>query len=259
MTANEIARTNDWDQNGVLTDEERDADGDGLMNFDETHGRMVTNWWKSAFAGEPAYLNTYAGTNFLDPDTDGDGVLDGADDQDNDLWPNLYEVSRATANYGWDTSTDDGDGVDENPLGKVNPFNPCLPQDGRDNHCAQIPPFGVTWELPQTPAKGPDTSVTATTGGVFTSTAHGYTTGDRVVFSGLTGGDPELVAGDPYFVIATNLAADTFSVALTPAGTLLPLTNALSAGTANKLSYTYNVPGPFEYPIVTPFPNPPLP
>jgi hypothetical protein len=78
-------------------------------------------------------------------------------------------------------------------------------------------------------------SVTATTGGVFTSTSHGFAAGDVVVFSGLTGGNPELVAGDVYYVIATNLATNTFSIAKLSGGTLMTLTNALSAGTVNRL------------------------
>jgi hypothetical protein len=51
------------------------------------------------------------------------------------------------------------------------------------------------------------TGVTSTD--IFTSTAHGYAAGDLVVLSALTGG-ANLVAARPYFVLATNLAANTF-------------------------------------------------
>jgi IPT/TIG domain len=157
LTANEIARYIDWNRDGILGDEERDADGDGLSNFQEAHGALSSvHWWTSVpdYSPEKPYMNTYVGTSFVDPDTDGDGLLDGADDQDLDLWPNAYESSRGAVNYGWDVAdaSIDGDGLDENPLGKVNPFNPCLPAEipppGQDNHCALIRPVGVDWEHP---------------------------------------------------------------------------------------------------------------
>jgi hypothetical protein len=50
------------------------------------------------------------------------------------------------------------------------------------------------------------TSVASTD--IFTATAHGFAAGDLVVFTALTGG-AGLVLGRPYFVIATNLAANT--------------------------------------------------
>ena len=44
---------------------------------------------------ERPYPIAYAGTQVDDADTDGDGVLDGADDQDHDDVPNLMELSRS--------------------------------------------------------------------------------------------------------------------------------------------------------------------
>ena len=76
--------------------------------------------------------------------------------------------------------------------------------------------------------------------GIFTSTAHGYSAGDRVVLSALTGG-AGLVAGRSYVVIATNLAANTFSLASTAGGAIInststvPWTTDLTAGTATRL------------------------
>ena len=85
------------------------------------------------------------------PDTDGDGVRDGADDQDHDDVPNLMETSRMAATgftyddreAGRDCKVQkdllipqdlDNDGeADAQVLnhstayGRVNPFNPCLP------------------------------------------------------------------------------------------------------------------------------------
>ena len=80
----------------------------------------------------------------MDDDTDGDGVLDGADDSDFDDIPNVMELSRNAA-----SGFDDTDGIDckprkdpplppdfhhENEYGRVNPFNPCLP-DVRSRTC----------------------------------------------------------------------------------------------------------------------------
>ena len=46
------------------------------------------------YKSEKPYPITYAGTDLVDPDTDGDSVRDGADDQDHDDVPNLMELSR---------------------------------------------------------------------------------------------------------------------------------------------------------------------
>jgi hypothetical protein len=106
----------DLNQSGYLTDDERDSDlgdatgrnGDGLGNWDEAHGRMTPEWWAGVHSEEVPYgLSTYAKTDYLDPDTDGDGVRDGADDVDHDGYSNQFEMSRATY---WNQ-----------------PFNPCLP------------------------------------------------------------------------------------------------------------------------------------
>jgi len=42
----------DMDGNGVLTDDEKDADNDGLGNWDESHGRLVPEWWSAAYQNE---------------------------------------------------------------------------------------------------------------------------------------------------------------------------------------------------------------
>jgi hypothetical protein len=68
---------------------------------------------------------------------------------------------------------------------------------------------------------------------IFTSTAHGYVAGDRVVFTALTGG-AGLVTKQAYYVIAANLAANTFQVSATPGGTAVDFTTDVSAGTVQK-------------------------
>jgi hypothetical protein len=87
-------------------------------------------------------------------------------------------------------------------------------------------------------SKGADiTAVTGVTStDIFTKTAHGLVAGDVVVFSGLTGG-ANMISGHPYFVSATNLAANTFSVSKLAAGTPIhDLGTDVTAATVNKLS-----------------------
>ena len=93
----------------------------------------------------------YAGPDLVTADTDGDGVRDGADDQDHDDIPNVMELSRnaASGHADWDPekglcnpnddllSPDDADpyNTEESDVeelhptsyGRVNPYNPCLP------------------------------------------------------------------------------------------------------------------------------------
>jgi hypothetical protein len=147
----------DFDGDGFVSDDERDEDADGLSNFDETHGRTSgAAWWNSCYSGvEHAYPVVYAGTSATDPDTDGDGVRDGADDQDHDDIPNIMELSRIQASGGVD---DRKGGVqckspDEPPnatkpiqrhpelYGQVDPFNPCLPAPW-SRTCNRHPAFG---------------------------------------------------------------------------------------------------------------------
>jgi hypothetical protein len=110
----------DMNGDGFLTDDEKDIDGDGLTNWDEAHGRMVPAWWTAAYPSEVPYTLTYLQTDWLDPDTDGDTLPDGADDVDHDGYSNAAEFDRDRT---W-----------------VQPFNPCLP-DPTSIVCARHPPF----------------------------------------------------------------------------------------------------------------------
>jgi hypothetical protein len=107
---------NDIDGDGYLSDDERDEDADGLTNYDESHGRMLQTYWNSCYQSvrEKPYHIAYAGTDLADPDSDGDGVRDGADDQDHDDVPNLDELSRISA-----SGLDDRKG-----------FRDCVPKEG---------------------------------------------------------------------------------------------------------------------------------
>lgn len=80
----------------------------------------------------------------------------------------------------------------------------------------------------------PLTAVTgATSTDLFTKTAHGLTAGDLVVISALTGGSG-LVAGRPYFVIATGLTANAFAVSLTPGGSAVDLGSDVTTCTVTE-------------------------
>jgi hypothetical protein len=130
---------------GMLDDAERDADGDGLSNWDEFNGRMVQEWWTATYKDLPekAYPLTFAGVSATDPDTDGDGILDGADDQDHDGLSNAFEVARP---WNWPATyvstsydgTNDGS-YPPNPYARTNPFNPCKPVFSEV--CHRHPPF----------------------------------------------------------------------------------------------------------------------
>jgi hypothetical protein len=167
----------DQNSDGKLSDDERDVDSDGLSNFDETHGRMHPEWWDAYiqdFASklppdvkysEAAYPGpAYVVTSFVDPDTDGDGIKDGADDQDHDGYTNAFEVNRPGMQDGsniWFTTyvsyQSDGSGVwhaGSNPLARVQPFNPCKPV--YSSMCHSHPPLGYyppeeDWRGPPAP------------------------------------------------------------------------------------------------------------
>jgi hypothetical protein len=155
------------------TDDERDADGDGLPNVIESvHGAGQPSWW-AGFYGLDAHKaepwgpkpattcdsqefgtfeqRPFAELDMADPDVDGDGLLDGLDDQDNDGVTNIQEMYEATVS---DLDTDgvtwscDGSvypAIDIDPGAGVTPmvvnaFNPCAP-DPDSPTCAFYKPF----------------------------------------------------------------------------------------------------------------------
>lgn len=70
---------------------------------------------------------------------------------------------------------------------------------------------------------------------IDTSTAHGYSADDRVVFTSLTGGTG-LTANTEYYVIAANLAANTFQVSTTSGGSAVNFTTDITAGKVRRVS-----------------------
>jgi IPT/TIG domain len=159
----------DMDGNGVLDDGEQDADGDHLSNWDEANGRMTPDWWKNEYDGNngpketPYPLVDYAGTDMLDPDTDGDGIIDGLDDTDHDGLSNQFEVARpwdwaltyVSTDQNWDSTTNTitdppPPAGPADPYARTNPFNPCKPVYSQT--CHLHPPFGMykneDWAFP---------------------------------------------------------------------------------------------------------------
>jgi hypothetical protein len=111
---------------GCLDDAERDEDGDFLTNWDETVGPFAPRefgpgWWKGVY-NEPDFKTAMWGTDWLDSDTDGNGVRDGLDDIDHDDFLNVEEIVRGPQ------SRDENDKDMPGRAGLwVQPYNPCLP------------------------------------------------------------------------------------------------------------------------------------
>lgn len=96
-----------------------------------------------------------------------------------------------------------------------------------------------------TPHTGTITNVTLTTSAaaddiIDTTAAHGFSAGDRVVFSSLTGG-AGLNTNQAYYVIAANLAAQTFQVSTTAGGSAVNFTTDITAGTVAEYGSAGNV------------------
>lgn len=152
----------DQDEDGVLSDGERDADADGLGNWDEIRGRFVEAWWVALMIEpkESKYPDEFGnfldntdlplGNAHVDPDMDGDGVLDGADDHDHDGLSNQFEIRRPDD---WFADAIVGFPSASNPWAYVNPFNPCKPFDSE--RCHEHPPAGY-YDSDGVPPVGPE-------------------------------------------------------------------------------------------------------
>jgi hypothetical protein len=133
--------TIDRNGNGCLTDDERDEDGDYLTNGEELSSALSSiSWWSSVYSTENPFRYSFGGTNWLDGDTDGDGVVDGIDDQDHDDFWNVEEIERGSASV---NSAGTSTGVTTGLW--VNPFNPCLPWTDSRTCPLGVPASGTIW------------------------------------------------------------------------------------------------------------------
>ena len=159
---------------GVYQDDERDADGDGLANFLEAaRGPSNAAWWAGFYKAEIRQIEPWAKKSYCspdppqrpgeyserpfgaldlaDPDTDGDSLLDGEDDQDADDFNNITEIYETE----YDLDGNGAFGVNPEWCGKaaglipsidlggydtaVNAFNPCAPDMGSRSCPTRIP------------------------------------------------------------------------------------------------------------------------
>jgi hypothetical protein len=158
---------------GGVKDGERDVDNDGLTNWVEAHGPLSSpDWWTSMLNSDnvkcaPDYSESpypgpkYLGTDFVDPDTDGDHLPDGDDDIDHDGYTNADEQIRD----GWEKNAPDPkawcktymstvhfahpdpnnalvtiDPTHTDRFARMQPFNPCKPT--YSSACHVHPPLG---------------------------------------------------------------------------------------------------------------------
>jgi hypothetical protein len=169
---NAYKRSLDLNGDGCLTDEERDEDGDLLTNYDELSGRMVPGYWKAKYAEEIGGTPHENGLDWLDPDSDGDGTVDGIDDQDFDDYLNIEELTRGIRSVsetvdvpqlnpdGTPVRNANGDPIVDKvpkyPVGTtglwVNPFNPCYP-DTNSKNCDRVRPINQEWTIEDPKAK----------------------------------------------------------------------------------------------------------
>ena len=122
-----------------LTDDLRDVDQDALPNHVEANGPMRRDWWKAFFMDEIAYPVVYADLDFLDPDSDGDGRLDGADDLDHDGYANVDDYDR------WKPLPHKFDASAPAVPRWVQPHNPCLPDPTSPTCSLYIPVIDTAW------------------------------------------------------------------------------------------------------------------
>jgi len=134
----------DLDLDGRLTDDERDADGDGLGNHIELRGLMRIAYYPTGedcgYKYEPALPLEFLEPDYLDTDTDADGVWDGNDDQDNDQVSNVDEIGPEY--MGPSHPQYEECNAEDRPQLPINnsrdgsatlrhPYNPCLPYRSR--------------------------------------------------------------------------------------------------------------------------------
>lgn len=151
-----------------VSDDDKDADEDGLSNYTELSGPMLPKWWVEYYNGQnadpfgpgiaplerPYPDRQYLGTDFADRDSDGDTLPDGADDEDHDGYSNAFESVRPPnwrTTYTSDLGARPWGTAGSNPEARVHPFNPCKPVSS-DTTCHLHPP--MNYYMTTTPTGG---------------------------------------------------------------------------------------------------------
>ncbi len=155
------------DPKGTWRDDERDADVDGLANWLESaRGPGQNSWWGGFWAQqdlaveawpkelnslsadplcgqEPGFFNQrpFAELDLADSDVDGDTLLDGEDDQDNDDYTNIDELYTLFENAAEDQGICGKAWLPTIGSLAINPYNPCAPNEG-SRTCQDYKPFG---------------------------------------------------------------------------------------------------------------------
>jgi hypothetical protein len=96
-------------------------------------------------------------------------------------------------------------------------------------------------------------AATVTTADTFTSNAHGLSADDRIFFAGIAGESlpAGLSATTLYFVRATGLTADTFTVATSSGGSAVDVTAAGEVAWFKTVPQTFSIAGNLILPITT--------
>jgi hypothetical protein len=134
----------DFDKDGLLSDDERDEDADGLPNWTEAHGYMNPKWWLDIYKKENPFTTAYAGTEIQDHD----GFTNTREmsrmlvaGELNDGSPAWTVGSLTGPRYIRPVESPDADPLASTPLRAwVQPFNPCLP-DPDSRTCPRYHPI----------------------------------------------------------------------------------------------------------------------
>jgi hypothetical protein len=124
----------DLSANGFLSDDERDADNDGLSNIVELHVRGIESWWLQVAKEDRYTLRPFDSLSPTAWDSDGDGIRDGDSDQDVDGFSNVTEMQLRRGPADTDHTT----------KYVVDPFNPCMPNPHADL-CSRYLPLIDAW------------------------------------------------------------------------------------------------------------------